>query len=124
MWSSTLRPKGGENNRSQHRLNFYSQDDITKVLDKCIPHLRMKKVQGELIREAIRIKKHFKKQDWAKDRVKEIFKLIKWENWKDSRFQGAREFEKYEIYEEDIAKFKENNKMALMDEIDSIVKED
>ena len=64
-----LDQKVGENNRSQHRLNFYSQDDITKVLDKCIPHLRMKKVQGELIREAIRIKKHFKKQDWAKDMV-------------------------------------------------------
>ena len=119
-----LDQKVGENNRSQHRLNFYSQDDITKVLDKCIPHLRMKKAQGELIREAIRIKKHFKKEPWAKDRVKEIFKLIKWENWKDSRFQGAKEFEKYEIYEDDIAKFKENNKMALMDEIDSIVKED
>ena len=105
-------------------MNFYSQDDITKVLDKCIPHLRMKKAQGELIREAIRIKKYFKKEPWAKDRVKEIFKLIKWENWKDSRFQGAKEFEKYEIYEDDIAKFKENNKMALMDEIDSIAKED
>ena len=28
------------------------------------------------------------------------------------------------VIEDDIAKFKENNKMALMDEMDSIVKED
>ena len=119
-----LDQKVGENNRSQHRLNFYSQDDITKILDKCIPHLRMKKEQGKLIREAIRIKKKFKKEEWAKPRVKEIFKLIKWENWKDSRFQGAREFEKYDINEDDINKYKDNNKMNLMDEIDSIVKEE
>tara|TARA_R110002012_G_C11653875_1_gene611597 strand:- start:282 stop:1661 length:1380 start_codon:yes stop_codon:yes gene_type:complete len=119
-----LDQKVGENNRSQHRLNFYSQDDITKILDKCIPHLRMKKAQGELIREAIRIKKKFKKEEWAKPRVKEIFKLIKWENWKDSRYQGAKEFEKYDINEDDINKYKGNNKMNLMDEIDSIVKEE
>tara|TARA_R110001592_G_scaffold35695_1_gene121143 strand:+ start:1393 stop:2760 length:1368 start_codon:yes stop_codon:yes gene_type:complete len=119
-----LDQKVGENNRSQHRLNFYSQDDITKILDKCIPHLRMKKAQGKLIREAIRIKKKFKKEEWAKPRVKEIFKLIKWENWKDSRYQGAREFEKYDINEDDINKYKGNNKMNLMDEIDSIVKEE
>lgn len=119
-----LDQKVGENNRSQHRLNFYSQDDITKILDKCIPHLRMKKAQGELIREAIRIKKKFKKEEWAKPRVKEIFKLIKWENWKDSRYQGAKEFEKYDINEDDINKYKDNNKMNLMDEIDSIVKEE
>ena len=119
-----LDQKVGENNRSQHRLNFYSQDDITKILDKCIPHLRMKKAQGKLIREAIRIKKRFKKEEWAKPRVKEIFKLIKWENWKDSRYQGAREFEKYDINEDDINKYKNNNKMNLMDEIDSIVKEE
>lgn len=119
-----LDQKVGENNRSQHRLNFYSQDDITKILDKCIPHLRMKKAQGELIREAIRIKKKFKKEEWAKPRVKEIFKLIKWENWKDSRYQGAKEFEKYDINEDEINKYKNNNKMNLMDEIDSIVKEE
>lgn len=119
-----LDQKVGESNRSQHRLNFYSQDDITKILDKCIPHLRMKKAQGELIREAIRIKKKFKKEEWAKPRVNEIFKLIKWENWKDSRYQGAKEFEKYDINEDDINKYKDNNKMNLMDEIDSIVKEE
>jgi ligand-binding SRPBCC domain-containing protein len=29
-----LDQKVGENSRSQHRLNFYSQNDITKLLDE------------------------------------------------------------------------------------------
>ena len=117
-----LDQKVGENNRSQHRLNFYKQSDIITLLDKCIPHLRMKKQQGKLLVEAIRIKKNYKREVWAKDRVAEIFKLIKYENWKDAR--NKWEFDKYGINEEDIAKYKENCKMSCMDELDSIVKED
>ena len=119
-----LDQKVGENSRSQHRLNFYAQDDIIKLLDKCLPHLRMKQEQGRLLQEAIRIKKHFRKQPWAKERVEQIFKLIKWENWKDSRNQGAVEFEKYKITEEDIVKYKESSKWSLMNEMDSVIKEE
>ena len=117
-----LDQKVGENNRSQHRLNFYKQDDIVKLLDKCIPHLRMKQEQGKLLLEAIRIKKSYKREVWAKSRVGEIFKLIKYENWKDAK--NKWEFDKYGINEEDIAKYKVNCKMSQMDELDSIVKED
>ena len=119
-----LDQKVGENNRSQHRLNFYSQNDITKLLDKCLPHLRMKKEQGRLLQEAIKIKKFYKKEPWAKERVSEIFKLIKWENWKDARKQGAVEFEKYDIQPDNISKYKDNCKWELMNEMDSIVKEE
>lgn len=119
-----LDQKVGENSRSQHRLNFYSQNDITKLLEKCLPHLRMKKEQGRLLQEAIKIKKFYKKEPWAKDRVAEIFKLIKWENWKDSRGQGSVEFEKYDIQEDSISKFKDNCKWDLMNQMDSIVKEE
>ena len=119
-----LDQKVGENSRSQHRLNFYSQNDITKLLEKTLPHLRMKKEQGRLLQEAIKIKKFYKKEPWAKDRVAEIFKLIKWENWKDSRGQGSVEFEKYDIQEDSISKFKDNCKWDLMNQMDSIVKEE
>lgn len=114
-----LDQKVGENSRSQHRLNFYSQNDIGIILEKCIPHLRMKKAQGKLVQEAIRIKKDFKKQEWAKDRLQEIFKLIKYENWKDSRGQGTKEFEKYNIDPEVVVKYHDNCKMSLMDELES-----
>ena len=114
-----LDQKVGENNRSQHRLNFYSQSDISTILEKCIPHLRMKKSQGKLIQEAIRIKKNYKREDWAKPRLQEIFKLIKYENWKDSRGQGVKEFEKYGIDPEVVVKYHDNCKMRLMDEMES-----
>jgi len=115
-----LDQKVGENSRSQHRLNFYSQDDITSILNKCLPHLRMKKAQGKLLIEAIRIKKHHKKSDWAKPRIKEIFKLIKYENWKDAI--NTTEFDKYDIDPEVVVKYHDNCKMSTMDEIDSGVK--
>ncbi len=114
-----LDQKVGDNNRSQHRLNFYSQNDISAILEKCLPHLRMKKAQGKLIQEAIRIKKYHKKTDWAKPRLQEIFKLIKYENWKDSRGQGAKEFEKYDIDPEVVVKYHDNCKMQLMDSLES-----
>tara|TARA_R110002020_G_scaffold64632_3_gene171463 strand:+ start:2363 stop:3766 length:1404 start_codon:yes stop_codon:yes gene_type:complete len=114
-----LDQKVGENSRSQHRLNFYSQGDITTILDKCLPHLRMKQEQGKLLIEAIRIKKHHKREAWAKPRLSEIFKLMKYENWKDSKGQGGREFEKYGIDPEVVVKYHDNCKMSLMDELES-----
>ena len=54
----------------------------------------------------------------------EIFKLIKWENWKDARNQGTVEFEKYDIQEDNISIYKDNCKWQLMNEMDSIVKEE
>ncbi|MAP53606.1 MAG: hypothetical protein CL605_01760 [Altibacter sp.] len=117
-----LDQKVGENNRSQHRLNFYSQGDISKLLDKTIPHLRMKKEQGKLIQEAIMIKQNFSKEDWAKPRLEEIFKLIKWENWKDAA--NKVELQKYNIQEEDIIKYRENSRWAYMNAVDTISKEE
>ena len=117
-----LDQKVGENNRSQHRLNFYSQGDISKLLDKTIPHLRMKKEQGKLIQEAIMIKQNFPKEDWAKPRLEEIFKLIKWENWKDAA--NKVELQKYNIQEEDIIKYRENSRWAYMNAVDTISKEE
>ena len=117
-----LDQKVGENNRSQHRLNFYSQGDITKLLEKTIPHLRMKKEQGKLLQEAIMIKQNFAKEDWAKPRLQEIFKLIKWENWKDA--VNKDELQKYNIQEADVVKYRENSRWDYMNTVDSIVKED
>lgn len=112
-----LDQKVGENSRSQHRLNFYSQADINAILNKCLPHLRMKKAQGKLLIEAIRIKQHHKKSDWAKPRLDEIFKLMKYENWKDA--VNPTEFTKYDIDPEVVVKYHDNCKMDLMEEIES-----
>ena len=117
-----LDQKSPQATRAVQRLNFYSQGDITKLLSKCRPYFRMKGDNADILTELIRIKKNHKKQPWAKDRVDEIFKLIKYENWKDAK--NKWEFDKYGINEEDIAKYKVNCKMTTMDELDSIVKEE
>tara|TARA_R100000008_G_scaffold86608_1_gene80430 strand:- start:106 stop:1482 length:1377 start_codon:yes stop_codon:yes gene_type:complete len=117
-----LDQKAGENNRSQHRLNFYSANDIGVILEKCIPHLRMKKSQGKLVREALRIKKNHKKQPWAKERLNEIFQLIKYENWKDAR--NSYELDKYGVNPETVVKYFDNCKNNVMDELESIIKEE
>ena len=35
--------------RSQHRVSFYSKDDLTKLLDKITPHLQMKERQAKAV---------------------------------------------------------------------------
>jgi len=38
-----------DNQRSQHRVSFYSKDDLTKLLDNITPHLRMKDLQAKAV---------------------------------------------------------------------------
>ena len=42
------------NQRSQHRVSFYSKDDLTKLLDNITPHLRMKDLQAKAVVAYIR----------------------------------------------------------------------
>ena len=78
-----LDQKSPQATRLINRLNFYSQDDVTNLLTKCLPHFRLKKGNAELLLELIRMKKSYKKANWYKSRCDEIFKLMKWENHKD-----------------------------------------
>jgi hypothetical protein len=112
-----LNQKSPQDTRPVQRLNFYSQDHVTDLLTKCLPHFRLKKGNAELLLELIRMKKSYKKQDWYKGRCDEIFKLMKWENHKDHvGFDWAKEG----IYLDDIAKLQGNNKMSLMDSMEQI----
>ena len=38
-----------DSQKSQHRVTFYSKDDLTKLLDKITPHLRMKDMQAKAV---------------------------------------------------------------------------
>ena len=113
-------PGYNETNRKTNRLNFYSMAHIEELLSKTLPHLRMKVPQANLVLEAIRIKQNYKKEEWAKPRLTEIFKIIKFENWKDAA--STKELDKYDIKADDIVKYRTNCKMGVMDEMDSITK--
>ena len=112
-----LDQKSPQQTRLIQRLNFYSQEDVTNLLTKCLPHFRLKKGNAKLLLELIRMKKGYKKADWYKPRCDEIFKLMKWENHKD---HVGYDWLKEDIYLTDITKLQKNCKMSTMDDLENI----
>lgn len=103
-----LDQKSPQDTRPVNRLNFYSADDVKKILTKCRPHFRMKGPNADVLLELIKIKKENKKEDWYKGRKEELFKLMKYHNHKDNdRFQ----WNEWDIDINNINKLIDNNKM-------------
>lgn len=67
--------------RSQHRLQFYSKDDLRKLLTGIRPHLKLKKRQADAVLELVELGK----ETIAKARKTELQRVVKWENWKDTK---------------------------------------
>lgn len=67
--------------RSQHRLQFYSEDDLRKLMKGLRPHLRMKKGQAGAVLELLDLRG--RKTDIIKSRRDELYRIVKWLNWKD-----------------------------------------
>jgi hypothetical protein len=67
--------------RTQHRLQFYSADDLRKLMKGIRPHLRMKKGQAGAVLEILDLRG--RKTDIIKSRRDELFRIVKWLNWKD-----------------------------------------
>ena len=67
--------------RSQHRLQFYSMRDLTKLLKGVLPHLRMKKNQATYVLELLDLRG--RNSDLITKRRDELYRLTKWDNWKD-----------------------------------------
>jgi len=114
-----LDQKSPQDTRPVNRLHFYSQGDIHKLLTNCRDHFRMKGPQADRVLELVRIKKYHKKQEWAKNRLTELFKLVKWHNHQDNK---NYDFTKYEIDIENISKLEGNCKNSIMDALESIAK--
>ena len=112
-----LNQKSPQQTRPVQRLNFYSQNDVYNLLEKCLPHFKLKKGNAKLLMELIRMKKSYKKENWYKGRCDEIFKLMKWENHKD---HVGFDWLKEGIYLDNIQKYKDNCKMSLMDSMENI----
>ena len=85
------------------------------MLTKCRPHFRLKGPNADLLLELVRIKKGHKKEPWAKSRMGELFKLMKYHNHKDNtRF----DFTAYDIDIDSISKLEDNSKMGWMDKLE------
>mgnify|MGYP003134830196 CR=1 FL=1 len=71
-----------QNNRSQHRLQFYSKNDVRDVLKGIFPHLQLKKEQAKAVLEYLDTPRT---GDIAKQRRIQLERLVKWENWSDTK---------------------------------------
>ena len=67
--------------RSQHRLQFYSAKDLRTLLKGIRPHLRMKKGQADAVLELLTLRG--RDGDLISKRRDELYRVVKWENWKD-----------------------------------------
>tara|TARA_R110002020_G_scaffold215569_2_gene422785 strand:+ start:48 stop:896 length:849 start_codon:yes stop_codon:yes gene_type:complete len=59
--------------RSQHRISFYAKDDLKKLLDGVLPHLRMKELQAKAVLRFI--------DENDKERKSELKKVVQFLNW-------------------------------------------
>ena len=114
-----LDQKSPQDTKPINRLNFYSQAEVTELLNKCLPHFKLKRKNADILLELMRMKKSHKKASWYKARKVELFKLMKYENHKDDK---NYDFGKYEIDIDTVAKYYENEKMSAMDKLESIIK--
>ena len=103
-----LDQKSPQDTRPVNRLNFYSGDEITKLLTECMPHFRMKGRNAKVLLELIKIKKNDKKKDWYVDRKDELFKLMKYYNHSDN---AKFDWKAWNIDIDNINKLEENSKM-------------
>ena len=67
--------------RSQHRLQFYSKEDLRALLKGIRPHLQMKKNQADAVLELLALRG--RDRDIISKRRNELYRVVKWENWKD-----------------------------------------
>ena len=114
-----LDQKSPQDTRPVNRLNFYSGNDVTELLTKCRPFLKMKGKNADILLELIRMKKSHKKEEWYSDRREELFKLMKFENHKD---HVGYDFTEYDINIDTVEKLYGNCKMGEMDRIEGIIK--
>ena len=84
--------------RSQHRLQFYSKSDISKLLKGTMPHLRLKKNQARYVLEHLSLRG--KDGDLINKRRDELYRLVKWENWSD--VQGEQLLEEWNVDEQEV----------------------
>jgi len=115
-----LDQKSPQDTKPINRLNFYSQAEVTELLNKCLPHFKLKRKNADILLELMRMKKSHKKANWYKARKVELFKLMKYENHKDDK---NYDFGKYEIDIDSVAKYYDNDKSKEMDKLESILKE-
>tara|TARA_R100001509_G_scaffold127556_1_gene80910 strand:- start:2588 stop:3724 length:1137 start_codon:yes stop_codon:yes gene_type:complete len=85
--------------RSQHRLQFYSKDDIGKLLNHLLPHLKMKSTQAKAVLAFIDESDPLRKE--------ELKRLVKYSNWSDDKAKSQTLLAEWGVSADDVAKWQE-----------------
>jgi len=85
--------------RSQHRLQFYSKNDIRKLLNGIMPHLQMKQTQAKAVLAFIEEKDGMKKE--------ELKKVVRFYNWSDDTNKANTLLNEWGVQAEDVSKWAE-----------------
>ena len=83
--------------RSQHRLQFYSKDDMRKLLTGITPHLQMKNLQAKAVLEFL---------DADIERKSQLRRVVQYENWRDTA-KGQELLQEWGVDQESINKWSE-----------------
>ena len=85
--------------RSQHRISFYSKDDLRKLLQGIGPHLKMKSLQSKAVLEYIDSKDSVRKD--------ELRKVVTYSNWSDNENKAKSYLDDWGINQDTIGKWAE-----------------
>jgi hypothetical protein len=86
--------------RTQHRLQFYSRDDLSKLLKGLLPHLRMKKEQASAVLEHLTLRGET--GDLINKRKNELYRIVKWQNWKDDPNKRQELLDEWKVDEAEV----------------------
>jgi len=106
--------------RSQHRLQFYGADDLRKLLKGIGPHLQMKKNQASAVLQLLDMRG--RKSDLIKSRRDELYRVVKWENWKDVPHEREKLLREWKVEEADVLAWgqRDNEVIRLVDDVHRI----
>lgn len=106
--------------RSQHRLQFYGADDLRKLLNGISPHLQMKKNQANAVLHLLDLRGS--KSNLVKSRREELYRVVKWENWKDVPEEREKLLKEWKVEEHEVLAWgqRDNEVIRLVDDIHRI----
>ena len=99
--------------RSQHRLQFYSKADISKLLKGTLPHLHLKKNQAQYVLEHLNLRG--RDGDSIIKRRDELYRLVKWENWKD--VQAEELLNEWNVDEQEVLSWARRDPEMIVSEV-------
>lgn len=106
--------------RSQHRLQFYSEDDLRTLLKGVLPHLQMKKAQGRAVLELLDLRG--RGSNIVKSRREELYRIVKWENWKDVPNERDKLLREWKVDEAEVLTWgqRDSELIQLVDDVGRI----